>query len=1596
MKEDKNGAASVAQADHRFASDVSSRALRQAHVTRISKLVSGLFDREWYLAQNPDVAATGMDPLQHYITFGANEGRDPNPLFFSRWYVTKNPEILESRVNPLQHFVQPTLNGGSHPNPLFDSSFYLEANPDVAATGLNPLEHYLKVGAQEGRDPHPLFRSKWYAEQNPEIGDSNPLGHYLRWGARHLLSPHPLFDSKWYVSEYPDTADNNSSPLEHYLTRGAAEGKKPHFLFETQWYVASNPELLPGGINPLVHYLRYGGRQGLDPHPLFSSTWYLAENPDVADAGLNPLLHYVVEGAKEGRSPHPLFDTAFYLEQFLDEAGYPANALSHYLSVGWKRGLRPNAHFDPSFYLRAYPDVREAGIEPLTDYIIEGRVKGRMTSAAGVDFQCYHPSFEISREPEAVPLPAKSDVKAIAFYLPQFHRTPENDAWWGEGFTEWTSVRRGTPNFAGHYQPHVPGELGYYDLENAEVLARQAALAKGHGIYGFCFYYYWFGGQVLLDQPLRQLVDTGHPDIPFCICWANENWTRRWDGLDQEVLMSQNHSVEDDLAFIRHVEPILLAKNYIRVGGKPMLLVYRPSLFPNAAATAERWRDYFRKRGHGELHLAVVRSFTEGRPEFYGFDAVLQFPPHSHATPVTPLIEGADPAFRGYVYDYSELRRTFIHELESVPQGVTAYPGVMPSWDNTARRLKKATTWVNTCPEAYFEWLTRIVEILRARQNPEDRLLFINAWNEWAEGCHLEPDEKFGYAWLNATALALQEPSRDPGKAAGPVSYPDPPVIEPIQLFPLAKTPKLVISVLFYHREDIIASFLRALLPQIKEVTADACVVVELYLVFNYAPTETGKAEIRRLISEILPAQSDLIHIVENGFNVGFGAGHNAIFARSESDIFLMLNSDVRVAEQDWLRRLVERFRNTDAAIIGLAATASRLREDACGIPIVAGEVDFDFVDGSALAIRSDLARRYGLFSSAFDYFYFEDVDLCLRYRQLGLQLDLLDLPYEHERSSSSRLLPQYVMENVLDRNRARFFQRWEGYLKTRNLPNRLGVRFLTIDRRFQCASLPAIFGLLSEHPEAILDIWGVHEQLIALYRHPRLRLIPSWQSLREGDYLRYYELAENAVHDEASVSEIARRLGCVSDVEGARAHLLSVSPLQKNKGKKALFYLSRKEPLFDGRQPEPASFIALYEMLRDDGWQLDLLTDLGRFEIEDFKVFGKQNTVYSGTATGLAVLKVLAASELVISCDSWISELSQLLNKKTFVWLGATAPSLALWNWEKAGFFHDRELPCLGCYHRFGAHNRNTCLRGDIACMRQELSKEVCAALQRFLEGEPITIKDLATDRNPARADSAVPSPSLTLESWPESTAHSILVLIPINPRLDKVQVERARELAMRATRGMQNCRIVLDDAGTSPPRGVPHPLRQPGMAAIRQGMITRHLKDERWVFWVDADIVEYPENLIDQLVSRAEGGIAAPMVLMEGNADEPLSNKYGFGPGRFYDVAGFVETGRWARFEPPFFDQLGPVYQLDSVGSCYLVNADLYRRGAKHKVDPASKKFIDEDRAWTEDSIARNQAEAANCFSEHYSVCEFTRRAGLPVRAFADLIARHEKALA
>lgn len=358
--------------------------------------------------------------------------------------------------------------------------------------------------------------------------------------------------------------------------------------------------------------------------------------------------------------------------------------------------------------------------------------------------------------PEAVNRPIAPRVTAIAYYLPQFHPFPENDAWWGKGFTEWTNVGKALPNYEGHYQPHCPIHLGYYDLRLVDNMVEQARLAKSYGIGGFCYYFYWFDGKVLMHQPLEQMLADDRVDMPFCLIWANENWSRRWDGKEDDVLIAQKHSTADSMAFIRHLEKYFHDKRYIRIDGKPVLAVYRANLIPDIQATGDLWREEAVRMGLPGLYLVSAQSFDIDSPAPFGFDAAVQFPPHpiKYRTH-NDAVRLRNPAFDGRIYDYDEAARRFVTLPEPPYKLMRA---CMLSWDNTARKQDSSVTFKDFSLTTYQQWLSHNLNTTAhdPRLADGEKLTFINAWNEWAEGTHLEPDRRYGYAYLQATYDVLR------------------------------------------------------------------------------------------------------------------------------------------------------------------------------------------------------------------------------------------------------------------------------------------------------------------------------------------------------------------------------------------------------------------------------------------------------------------------------------------------------------------------------------------------------------------------------------------------------------------------------------------------------------------------------------------------------------------------------------------------------------------------------------------------------------------------------------------------------------------------
>jgi lipopolysaccharide biosynthesis protein len=371
---------------------------------------------------------------------------------------------------------------------------------------------------------------------------------------------------------------------------------------------------------------------------------------------------------------------------------------------------------------------------------------------------------------------SQAEARLIALYLPQFHPVPENDEWWGPGFTEWTNVAAARARFRGHHQPQLPGELGFYDLRLPQTRDAQATLARQHGIHGFCYYHYWFSGSRLLKQPFEDVLSSKAPDFPFCLCWANESWTRAWDGLERHILRKQEYSAADNQ---RHIEWLLRAfhdDRYIRIDGMPVFVFYKLHDIPDVSQMLTMWRAEAKRNGLPGLYLCAMRTgFTEGADAELlanGVDAVIDFQPNGAALPLSGNLTSrlsvvarktlpvsvcaalAKFVTTDRVLDYGKVVEFNI--ARSWPKDYTKFPCVFPSWDNSSRR-KAATIIQNSDPRKFQQWLEAAIECVQPYAG-DRRMVFINAWNEWAEGCHLEPDRKNGRAFLNATLAAVQTP----------------------------------------------------------------------------------------------------------------------------------------------------------------------------------------------------------------------------------------------------------------------------------------------------------------------------------------------------------------------------------------------------------------------------------------------------------------------------------------------------------------------------------------------------------------------------------------------------------------------------------------------------------------------------------------------------------------------------------------------------------------------------------------------------------------------------------------------------------------------
>lgn len=372
-------------------------------------------------------------------------------------------------------------------------------------------------------------------------------------------------------------------------------------------------------------------------------------------------------------------------------------------------------------------------------------------------------------------------MKVIAFYLPQFHNIPENSEWWGDGFTEWVNVKKAKPQYEGHYQPRVPLNGNYYDLLDDEVKLWQAQTAKKYGIYGFCYYHYWFNGHMLLQKPMEQMLENQNIDLPFCVCWANEPWTKAWVGEAKKVLIPQSYGGEKEWEeHFNYLLPFLKDRRYIKEGKKPLLVIYRPEIIPCLNPMLDYWNTLAKQNGfedglcfaYQNIDFDLIKGKDDSR-----FDINIEFEPlyayrdmfanqHKYLKAIRRAVSnwagkhlGIDLLTYGENFFNKNKPLSFDKAWECIlrrkPASPKNVPGAFVGFDNSPRRGAEAKIYDGATPEKFKKYFSGLVKKTRNEYGKD--MIFLTAWNEWAECSYLEPDEKYGYGFLEAVRDVLEE-----------------------------------------------------------------------------------------------------------------------------------------------------------------------------------------------------------------------------------------------------------------------------------------------------------------------------------------------------------------------------------------------------------------------------------------------------------------------------------------------------------------------------------------------------------------------------------------------------------------------------------------------------------------------------------------------------------------------------------------------------------------------------------------------------------------------------------------------------------------------
>ena len=839
-------------------------------------------------------------------------------------------------------------------------------------------------------------------------------------------------------------------------------------LFDKEWYLVTYPDVLMDGADPAKHYMFFGAFEGRDPSKGFNSARYLRSYPDVKLSGINPLVHYLKFGKNEGRKLYvsESQDSESVKTQIEPETQVTQNVISPIkrpLNNQNETYSKDNSTRDTTAPLQQLIMGSDSQKNPYaTSYLEIAKRHGSGKNNEYVEYQYIGKQLDD---------PA---VKMIAFYLPQFHPIPENDEWWGKGFTEWANVTRATPQYLGHYQPRLAGELGYYDLRVPEAQKRQIELAKNYGIYGFCFHYYWFNGRRLLEKPLEMFINDKNNDFHFCVCWANENWTRKWDGRSRDILIAQEHSFEYDKQIIQDFIKLFRDPRYIRIDGRPLLIVYRADILQDPNATLNYWRRTSLENGMGLPFILAAQTFGYDDPIADGFDGAVEFPPHNgeELQEINGSLTILNPDYKGIVYKYDDFASASIRRI--IPKPFRRFNTVFPGWDNEARQPGGGYIFDGATPDMYGKWLNAAGQFAVDHFSKDERIVFINAWNEWAEGAYLEPDRRFGYAYLQKTSdinhlTASYSKAKFHGEILIEGTTKD--VYEQRAQYIKKQWPEYNLAKRYDH--DILVTGLsqsidELLCPHVvgENIKPIASIIIPVFNHFEETLNclkSIGMADIKIPFEVIIidDNSSDetqeildkcqTLNYIRNLNNLGFlrSCNHAAQFARGE--YIVLLNNDTIVLP-NWLETLVETFKNNPGTgLVGskLVYPDGRLQEagglmwhDASGINFGRDDDPFrpqynylrevDYCSAASICVPLAVWKEVDGFDELFSPAYYEDTDLAFRLRDRGYKVMYQPLSQViHLEGVTSGTDVSKGVKRYQDVNREKFFDRWKNALST-------------------------------------------------------------------------------------------------------------------------------------------------------------------------------------------------------------------------------------------------------------------------------------------------------------------------------------------------------------------------------------------------------------------------------------------------------------------------------------------------------------------------------------------------------------------------------------